>query len=303
MLLRGLLAAGILILAPPGGIGSETPIETAGARAAVSALTPALELMSRRDASLERSLKNAITALQLDKSIKSRHLAVSLVDVTDPQHLRYAGINDREMMYAASLPKIAALVAGFEAINKGQLRYTPAVKEMFTRMVRHSSNTDASRAIHTVGFDYIREVLMSKKYRFYDPAQNGGLWLGKAYGGPGDYWRKDPLHQISHGATTLQVARFFLMLQQGRLVSPEYSLEMKEILSKPAIHHKFVKGLEGRACEIYRKSGTWSKFHADGALIEHGGKTYIAAALMEDERGAEIFPQLIQKLDDIITAN
>jgi len=303
MLLRGLLAAGILILAPPGGIGSETPIETAGARAAVSALTPALELMSRRDASLERSLKNAITALQLDKSIKSRHLAVSLVDVTDPQHLRYAGINDREMMYAASLPKIAALVAGFEAINKGQMRYTPAVKEMFTRMVRHSSNTDASRAIHTVGFDYIREVLMSKKYRFYDPAQNGGLWLGKAYGGPGDYWRKDPLHQISHGATTLQVARFFLMLQQGRLVSPEYSLEMKEILSKPAIHHKFVKGLEGRACEIYRKSGTWSKFHADGALIEHGGKTYIAVALMEDERGAEIFPQLIQKLDDIITAN
>jgi beta-lactamase class A len=207
------------------------------------------------------------------------------------------------MMYAASLPKICALVAGFEQIRSGQLQYTPAVKEMFTRMVRYSSNTDASRAIHTVGFDYISQVLTSPKYRFYDPTENGGLWLGKAYGGPRDYWKPDPMHHISHGATTLQVARFFLLLQEGKLVSPEYSAEMKQILSKPGIHHKFVKGLEGRDCKIYRKSGTWSRYHADGALIEHGDKTYIAVALMEDEHGGEIFPQLIQKLDDLIVRN
>ena len=93
-----------------------------------------------------------------------------------------------------------------------------------------------------------------------------------------------------------------MLLDQGRLVSPEYSAEMKEILSKPAIHHKFVKGLDGSGCEIYRKSGTWSKFHADGALVEHGDKKYIAVALMEDEHGGEIFPKLIQKMDALITA-
>src|SRR5207249_11825119 len=64
--------------------------------------------------------------------------------------------------------------------------------------------------------------------------QDGGLWLGKAYGGPGDYWKRDPLHHLSHGATSLQVARFFLLLEQGRLVNPQYSAEIKEILSKPA---------------------------------------------------------------------
>jgi len=174
------------------------------------------------------------------------------------------------------------------------------VKEMFTRMIRYSSNEDASRAIQTVGFDYISKVLTSAKYRLYDPAQNGGLWLGKAYGGPSDYWKRDPLHNLSHGATTLQVARFFMMLEEGRLVSPEYSAEMKEILGNPGIHHKFVKGLDGTGSEIYRKSGTWSKYHADGALIKHGDKTYIAVALMEDPHGAEIFPRLIQKLDALI---
>src|SRR5882762_1719622 len=248
------------------------------------------------DPTLERSLRDVVEGLGLGGRVAEKRLAISLVDVTDMEHIRYAGLNDREMMYAASLPKICALVAGFERIRGGQLQYTPAVKEMFTRMVRYSSNADASRAIRTVGFDYISRVMTSPKYDFYDPSQNGGLWLGKAYGGPNGYWKSDPLHHLSHGATTLQVARFFLMLQEGRLVSPEYSAEMKEILSKPGLHHKFVKGLEGRGCVIYRKSGTWSRYHADAALVEHGGKTYIAVALMEDENGGRIFPQLIQRL-------
>jgi len=255
------------------------------------------------DPHLERSLRSVVEGLGLDVQVAEKRLAVSLVDVTDMEHIRYAGLNDREMMYAASLPKICALVAGFERIQGGQLEYTPAVKQMFTRMVRYSSNADASRAIQTVGFDYISRVLTSSKYNLYDPSQNGGLWLGKAYGGPRDYWKPDPLHHLSHGATTLQVARFFLMLQEGRLVSPEYNAEIKEILSKPGLHHKFVKGLEGRGCAIYRKSGTWSRYHADAALVEHGGKTYIAVALMEDENGGQIFPRLIQRLDDVITRN
>jgi beta-lactamase class A len=252
------------------------------------------------DRDLQQSLQGVVNDLRLDGPLAEKRLAVSLVDVTDIDHPRYAGLNDRHMMYAASLPKICALVAAFQRIHDGQLQYTQALKDTITRMVRYSSNVDASKVIQTVGFDYIGKLLTSPQYLLYDIRQNGGLWLGKAYGGAQDYWKRDPLHNLSHGATTFEVARFFLLLQEGKLVSPEYSAEMKEILSKPGIHHKFVKGLEGRACEIYRKSGTWSKYHADGALIEHGDKRYIAVALMEDEHGAEIFPKLIQKLDGLI---
>jgi beta-lactamase class A len=239
--------------------------------------------------------------MNLTEPLAERRLAVSLVDVTDTQNPRYAGLNDREMMYAASLPKICVLVAAFERIRNGQLAYTPALKQTLTRMIRVSSNVDASRAIQTVGFDYIAKVLTSPKYQFYDPTRDGGLWLGKAYGGPRDYWKRDPLHHLSHGATSLQVARFFLLLEQGRLVNPEYSAEIKEILSKPGLHHKFVKGLEGRpGYQIYRKSGTWSKWHADAALVETSGRKYIAVALMEDPHGGDIFPNLIQKMDTLI---
>ena len=253
------------------------------------------------DPELQRSLQYVIRRLGLERPVAEKRLAVSLVDITDANQPRYAGVNDKVMLYAASLPKIAIVLAGFERIREGLMEYTPAVKEMFTRLIRFSSNLDASRAIHEIGFDYIARVLTSSLYRLYDPTLNGGLWIGKAYGGPRDYWKRDPLHNLSHGATSLQVARFFLMLAQGRLVDPFVSAEIKDIFSHPGIHHKFVKGLEsigGR--QIYRKSGTWRDSHCDAALVEAGDRTYIAVALMKDRRGGEILPRLIQKLDAIV---
>lgn len=253
------------------------------------------------DQHLQQAAEQIVKKLNLSRAVAEGRLAMSLVDISDTNRPRYAGVNDRQMMYAASLPKIAVLVAGFERIRAGLMEYTPAVKDMFVRMTRFSSNLDASKAIHKIGFDYIAQVLTSPKYLLYDPQQNGGLWLGKAYGGPNDYWRRDPLHNISHGATSLQVARFFVMLEQGRLVSPQYNAEIKEILSNPGIHHKFVKGLESKpGCQIFRKSGTWYSWHSDAALVEHNGKKYIAVALMQDDRGGEIFPKLIVQVDDLM---
>jgi beta-lactamase class A len=133
---------------------------------------------------------------------------------------------------------------------------------------------------------------------------NGGLWIGKAYGGPNDYWKRDPLHNLSHGATAMQVARFFVLLEQGRLVNPYYSAEIKEILSNPGIRHKFVKGLNSIGVrDIYRKSGTWKDSHCDAALVEHDGRKYVAVALMRDPRGGEVLPRLIQRLDRLIVAS
>lgn len=253
------------------------------------------------DSSLAARLESLLHRLKLDRTVADKRFAVSLVDVTDPAHPRYAGVNDTVMMYAASLPKIAILLAGFESIKAGALTYTPELREMFTRIARYSSNTDASRAVHLIGFENIARTLTSPRYRLYDPGLNGGLWVGKAYGGPSDYWRRDPLHNLSHGATTLQTARFFTLLAQGRLVDPELNRELKEVLSRPGVQHKFVKGLQGvPGVAIYRKSGTWRNWHADAALIEYNGKRYVAAALTEDPNGGRVLEQLIGGLHGII---
>ncbi|MGM0517699.1 MAG: serine hydrolase [Pseudomonadota bacterium] len=253
------------------------------------------------DPSLQAELENRLEQLSLDAQVEAGQLAVALVDVTDRDQPRLAQVNGDEMLYAASLPKIAILLAAFERIAEGKMALDDETRDIMTRMIRRSSNSAATEMIHRVGRDYINDVLRSPKYRLYDEAFNGGLWVGKEYG-RGSAYMRDPLHNQSHGATVFQVARFYYMLETGKLVSPELSREMKTILGEPAIHHKFVGGLLTGAPEarVYRKSGTWREWHADSAIVEHDGRTYIAVALAHNSQGGEWMKRLIVELDGMI---
>ena len=253
---------------------------------------------------LQKKLDQRVKALHLTRAVQQKRLAVALVDVTDPSSPHVAQINGDEMMYAASLPKIAVLLTAFELIKQGKLPLNDETRATMTRMIRNSSNRDATAMIRMVGKDKINQVMALPKYQLYDPQHNGGLWVGKEYAGTAPYHR-DPLHHLSHGASAIQVARFYYMLQTGALVSPQYSAEMKSILSKPAINHKFVKGLgamQNPDIRMYRKSGSWRDWHADSALIEHDGHSYIAVALAHDPKGGEWLKDLIHEMDDIIEA-
>jgi beta-lactamase class A len=144
-------------------------------------------------------------------------------------------------------------------------------------------------------------LLQSSPYRFYDINNNGGLWVGKAYG-KGPAFQRDPLHAISHGATAWQVARFFYLVENESLISPEASREMKSMLGNPRIQHKFVAGLQAvhPDAAIYRKSGTWQTYHCDSAIVERDGRRYIAVALANDSNGGEWLKKIIVAMDDII---
>ena len=265
------------------------------------AQAPLPPLKSCADQSLQKGLEASLTALKLDRAVRNKSLCVALVDITDPESPRLASVNGDNMMYAASLPKIAILLGAFERIERGELTLTSDLREKLTRMIRNSSNQAATEMLNLVGKDYLARLLESPRYRLYDPTLNGGLWIGKDYG-KSSAWKRDPLHNLSHGATAFQVARFYYLLETGNLVSPAMSREMKEILGQPAIHHKFVKGLEqaGRNAKIYRKSGTWQNFHADSGIIEHGGHRYIAVALAQDPAAEQWLSKLIVSLDDLI---
>jgi beta-lactamase class A len=168
-------------------------------------------------------------------------------------------------------------------------------------MIRRSSNEAATEMLNRVGPDFILEVLQSPRYRLYDPETNGGLWVGKEYSKAAARQR-DPLHNLSHGATALQVARFYYLLETGQLVSPEHSRTMKAILGDPEIQHKFVKGLKAEHpdSKLYRKSGTWQDFHSDSALIERDGHRYIAVALSQSPEGGRWLSELIVAMDHLV---
>ena len=104
----------------------------------------------------------------------------------------------------------------------------------------------------------IRQVLGG--YHFYDANRGGGLWLGRHYGA-GNERVGDPVGDHSHAATVRQLLRFFLLLEQGRLISADASRTMREIFLTPEIPHddiKFVNALANRpGIQILRKWGSW----------------------------------------------
>lgn len=230
-----------------------------------------------------------------NKLVEGQKMAVSLVDMRDPARPRFASVNGDEMMYAASLPKIAILLAAMDALDKGELAATPEIQQDMRIMISKSSNTAASRMIDRVGYEKIAEVLQHPEHRLYDEAQGGGLWVGKRYG-RSDRRLPDPMKGLSHAATSNQVARFYYLMANGRLVNSERSEEMMRIMEGPELYHKFVNTLKRVApdASIFRKSGSWSTYHADSALVvDEEWRNYVLVALIDDPQGETICRQLV----------
>lgn len=255
------------------------------------------------DPALQEGIEAILRQPAYRRLVQQGRLSVSLVDLTDPHDMRYAGVDDTRERYAASLPKIGILLGLFDQIDRGRLTYTPDLKRKMEGMIRRSDNALSSELIRRIGFPAIAQALRDPRHRLYDESMGGGIWVGRGYGGVVGLWRRDPVGNQSHGANTHQTARFLVMMDRGELVSPWASSQMKEIMGRPAIHHKFVRGLEARPNSvIYRKSGTWKQWHADAALVERDGRKYVAVALLDspNQAGSSVLANLIVRLDDLI---
>ena len=292
------------VLASTASSADKGPADLAPPTPGGAAFIDRAPLWAARDPKLQRDLEREISRLGLRRATAERHLGVALVDVTNLEQPRVAAINGDEMVYAASLPKIAVLLAAFEKIATGRLELDSENRELLNKMIRISSNTAATTMMNKVGKPYIAYVMTSPKYRLYDESHGGGLWAGKNYASDSGLWQRDPMKNLSHAATPMQVARFYYMLATGKLVNSQYNEEIKAILGRPGISHKFVKGIAviDRSSRMYRKSGTWGEWHADSALIERAGVRYIAVGLCQSPDGGLWLEKLIRRMDGLVIA-
>ncbi|TXS96239.1 serine hydrolase [Parahaliea maris] len=255
------------------------------------------ELEQAGDPQLQQSLESLVDELGLTEATERGDLALSLLVLTDDEHPRLAQINGNDMLYAASLPKIAILLGAAVGMDEGWLKPDRSLRQDIQDMIRYSCNDCANRVLEAVGGERLLDVLQSPKYGFYNAEEGGGLWLGKPYNKHPAFHR-DPLKGLSHAATTYQVARFYCRLHESELVSPRQDRMMLEALSRPGINHKFVKGLAGESgLQLFRKSGTWRTFHADSALVRRGDEAYVLVALSRDHDGSEWLEQLAEPIN------
>lgn len=234
--------------------------------------------------------------------LNNKTMAVGLVDITRPDSARLAHINGSTMMYAASLPKIAVLLAACQAFEDRTLEETPEILNDLNDMIRTSSNQAATRVIDRLGFEKIEKVLTDPRYKLFDPEQGGGLWVGKRYAQMGRRY-PDPLKGLSHAATVDQVCRFYYFLATGRLINPQRSRQMLDILSNPGLHHKFVHTLEEVApqARLYRKSGTWRNWHSDSVLVwDNQWRRYILVGMVEHPLGGKVLEDLVPAIEEVL---
>lgn len=235
--------------------------------------------------------------------INQKKMSVGLVSLSNVYNPEYASINGDHMMYAASLPKIAVLLAAMDAIDKGELQDTDDIRFDMWAMISKSNNAATTRMIDRVGFSKISKVLQDPNYMLYDKNATGGLWVGKRYAAAGKR-NPDPLKGLSHAATVNQVLRFYKMLAYGELINQKRSEEMLEIMINPSLHHKFVNTLDriNPTAKVFRKSGSWQTFHSDSAIVwGEDGKKYILVALINDDSGEKICRDLVVCAEKVMT--
>ena len=254
------------------------------------------------DAGLQTSLEQMLAGMHPEfmKAVKNEKLAIAVVDVTELQDPRVASINGDVMLYAASLPKIAIVLGAFVEEESGDLELNKEVMDELHAMIRKSSNKAATSVLNRVGVEDLAAILQSEKLRLYDPEHNGGLWVGRPYG-KGPAWKRDPLHQLSHGASAMQAARLYYLIITEQAVTAEHHQMIGDIFAKPGIQHKFVKGMRDQPdAEVFRKSGTWKQFHSDSGIVTRPDMEYIVVVLVDHEAGGEGIVDLIKAIDNLM---
>jgi beta-lactamase class A len=173
-----------------------------------------LDYSTPTDATLQGQLEAIDAKLRGQYGMTTEQVAVGVLDL---KRLRLAMVHPDRIDYAASVAKVGILLAYFQLHPEAATQFDPQRRHELGLMAKASSNEMAAKYSRELGLRQIQEVLNS--YHFYDTNHGGGIWVGRHYGGGGERIG-DPLSDNSHAATVRQLLRYFLLLEQGKLVSP-----------------------------------------------------------------------------------
>lgn len=249
------------------------------------------------DSELQRRLEDIDTRLRERYAMTGEQTEIGLLDL---RHLRLAMIHPDRIEYAASVAKIGILLAYFELHPEAASHLDGRTRHELGLMIKASSNEMAAKYSRLIGLGEIQRILDS--YHFYDKEHGGGLWVGKHYG-EGSERYGDPIANHSHAATVRQLLRYYLLLEQGKLVSPDASRTMLSLFASPDIPHddlKFVKALRGRDVRILRKWGSWQDWQHDTAMITGPNRHYVIVAMTHHPKGDEYLVDLAREVDDVM---
>ena len=247
-----------------------------------------------------------------DKGFAEKNLAVTLVDVTDPQHPEQASFRGAEPIYPASVVKLFYLVAAHRWIEDGKLKETEEFDRALKDMIVESSNDATHFVLDSVTGVSNGAELSPKDLKKWAEKRNAvnRYFAAQGYRGinvnqkpwcEGPYGRErqflGPKFENRNKLTTDAVARLLTEIVTGRAVTPARSARMLELMKrdfsgKSEDPEDQAHGFTGIALEpgmkYWSKAGWTSSTRHDAAYIElPGGQRIVLVTFTTDATAAK----------------
>jgi hypothetical protein len=297
----------------------------------VGLLLPMLTLTSRAQEQARKSHALAPKELQalVDRAVGktletfaarklgSNQLAVTLVDLRDPQHPVQAGYRGQEPIYPASVVKLFYLVAAHRLMEDGKLNDTAELRRGMRDMIVESYNEATSYIVDAITGTTSGPELSAAEIKEWHDQRNAvnryftslgytNINVNKKPWGEGPYGRETQATKLftptRNQLTTDATARLLAEIATGKAVSAERCQEMLKLLERdfnqPGDKADQAHGFTGLAlpagAKLWSKAGWTSQTRHDAAYVElPGGARFVLVTFTVDHAGErEIIPSV-----------
>jgi len=251
-----------------------------------------------------------------DKKLQESNLAITLIDLSDPQRPLQASFRGSEPIYPASVVKMFYLVMAHQLIEDGKLKETDELRRALKDMIVDSSNDATSFVLDVITSTTSGPELTGAEWKKWAEKRNTANRYFKSLGYTGinvnqktyceGPYGREQMFRGSKGEnrnklTTDATARLLAEIATGRAVTPARSTAMMELMKRDysgksadaddQAHGFTSMGLKPGA-RLWSKAGWTSTTRHDAAYIElpNGRRIVLVTFTTDHSKEREIIP-------------
>jgi len=261
-----------------------------------------------------------------DKGLAEKNLAVTVIDVTNPQAFERASFRGTEPIYPASVVKLFYLVAAHRWIEDGRLKETEEFDRGLKDMIVESSNDATHYVLDSLTGVSNGAELSEKELKKWAEKRNavnryfaslnytvgaGGINVNQKPWCEGPYGRErqflGPKFENRNKLTTDATARLLYEIVTARAVTPERSRKMLDLMKrdfsgKSEDPDDQAHGFTGLALEpgtrLWSKAGWTSTARHDAAYLElpDGRRLILVTFTTDFAKERDIIPTIAREV-------
>lgn len=293
----------------------------------INPVVPTFQSSPRLQAIVDRAVQQALTQFA-PIHLQADQLALTLVDLRDPQHLECASYRGDERVYPASVVKSFYLQAVHRWLEDGRLTDTEELRRALHDMIVHSYNEPTGYVLDLLTGTTSGPELSPEEFTAWFEKRNAvnhyftslgyeKINLNRKTWCEGPYGREKQLaHQPPpdhrNWLTTDATARLFTEMVTGRAVTPERSRQMLELHARRPFDpeadvqsREYTGTVLPTGSKLWSKAGWMSEVRHDAAYVElpTGEKFVLVIFTVGHAKDKEIIPAVAKAVIVGLTAN